>query len=94
MVVDDIEAWAPAIEADNFIIAKPYNSEVAQLCVSSVMVRSKLYLFKCEFAREVEEMRYKAEHDCLKDLYNRTAMETSFNRFFANNKIGNAPSRR
>lgn len=81
---EDSEARALAIGAADFI-PKPYNKEVALHRVSNVLAQSKLRAIEREreLAREVEEIRYKAEHDSLTGLYNRAAMEAAINSFFA-----------
>lgn len=81
------EARALAMGAADFI-PKPYNREVALHRVNNVMAQSKLRAIEREreLAREVEKMRYKAEHDSLTGLYNRAAMETAINSFFANHE--------
>lgn len=88
---DDSEAKALSMGAADFV-SKPYSPEVALRRVSNVMAQSKLHMIEREreLSREVEEMRYKAEHDCLTNLYNRTAIETMVNSFFANNKTADS----
>lgn len=78
------EARALSMGADDFI-AKPYNTEVAQHRVNNALAESKLRLMEREtlLSQEVEAIRYQAEHDALTGLYNRIALETRMNAFFA-----------
>lgn len=84
---EDSETKALSLGAADFI-SKPYSTEVAMRRVSNVMAQSKLHIIEREqeLAREVEEMRYMAEHDSLTGLQNRTALETRMNQFFASNQ--------
>ncbi|VYU72722.1 Cyclic di-GMP phosphodiesterase Gmr [Eubacterium limosum] len=84
---EDSETRAFAMGAADFI-PKPYNRKVALHRVNNVMAQSKLRAIEREreLAREVEKMRYKAEHDSLTGLYNRAALETEINNYFANHE--------
>lgn len=85
-ITDGSEARALSMGADDFI-AKPYNTDVALHRVSNVMAQSKLKIIEREkvLADEVKAMRYKAEHDALTGLYNRTVLESMVNSFFSDN---------
>lgn len=81
------EARALDMGASDFI-AKPYDREVALRRVGNVLAESRLQALEREreLSMEVEEMKFRAEHDSLTGLYNRIAMETMVNRFFATSK--------
>ncbi|NCC42507.1 MAG: EAL domain-containing protein [Clostridia bacterium] len=83
----DHEAKALGMGAAEFI-SKPYSKEVVQHRVNNVMTESKLLILERErqLSKEIELVKYRAEHDVLTGLYNRFAIENIGNKFFAERK--------
>jgi diguanylate cyclase (GGDEF)-like protein len=81
------EAKALGMGAAEFI-SKPYNRDVAVYRVNNVMMESRLLILEREreLAREIENVKYKVEHDSMTGLYNRFALENIGNKFFEENK--------